>query len=71
VHPDVDYVVVQRDNEGTPEKLILAKDLVEKVFGKEEVLVLESLKGKRLKGEISAALYVPAAGQTGKLCCAG
>jgi isoleucyl-tRNA synthetase len=50
VHPDVDYVVVQRDNEGTPEKLILAKSLVEKVFGKEEVLVLETLKGKRLKG---------------------
>jgi len=49
-HPDVDYVVVQRDNEGTPEKLILAKSLVEKVFGKEEVLVLETLKGKRLKG---------------------
>ena len=49
-HPDVEYVVVQRDNEGTREKLILAKSLVQKVFGDEEVLVLETLKGKRLSG---------------------
>ncbi|RPI92135.1 MAG: isoleucine--tRNA ligase [Chloroflexi bacterium] len=49
-HPDVDYVIVQRDNNGTPEKLILAKSLVEKVFKDEEVLVLESFKGKKLKG---------------------
>src|SRR5512139_270928 len=49
-HPDVDYVVIQRDNNGTPEKLILAKSLVEKVFKDEEVQVLETFKGKKLKG---------------------
>src|SRR5215211_2871956 len=49
-HPDVDYVTVERDNNGTKEKLILAKSLVEKVFKDEEVLVLETFKGKKLKG---------------------
>jgi isoleucyl-tRNA synthetase len=49
-HPDVDYVIVERLNNGSKEKLILAKSLVEKVFGNEKVLVLETLKGKRLKG---------------------
>ncbi len=48
-HPDVDYVIVERDNNGTQEKLILAKSLVEKVFKDEKVLVLETFKGKRLK----------------------
>jgi isoleucyl-tRNA synthetase len=48
-HPDVDYVIVGRDNHGTQEKLILAKSLVEKVFKDEKVLVLETFKGKRLK----------------------
>ena len=50
VHPDVDYVIVQRSNDESKEKLVLAKSLVEKVFGDEEVLVLETLKGKRLGG---------------------
>ena len=50
VHPDVDYVFIERDNNGTKEKLILAKSLVEKVFGNEEVKVLETLKGRKLKG---------------------
>ena len=49
-HPDVDYVFVERDNNGTKEKLVLAKSLVEKVFGNEEVKVLETLKGRKLKG---------------------
>ena len=49
-HPDVDYVIVERVNNDTKEKLILAKSLVEKVFKDEEVLVLETFKGKRLKG---------------------
>jgi isoleucyl-tRNA synthetase len=48
-HPDVDYVVVERDNNGTKEKLMLAKSLVEKVFGDEEVKILETLKGRKLK----------------------
>ncbi|MCI0609830.1 MAG: isoleucine--tRNA ligase [Anaerolineae bacterium] len=50
VHPDVDYVFVERDNNGTKEKLVLAKALVEKVFGNEEVKVVETLKGRKLKG---------------------
>ena len=49
-HPDVDYVFVERDNNGSKEKLVLAKSLVEKVFGNEEVKVLETIKGKKLKG---------------------
>ncbi|MBL8050065.1 MAG: isoleucine--tRNA ligase [Anaerolineales bacterium] len=49
-HPDVDYVTVERDNNGTKEKLILAKNLLEKVFKDEEVKVVDSFKGKKLKG---------------------
>ncbi|MBI1792928.1 MAG: isoleucine--tRNA ligase [Chloroflexi bacterium] len=49
-HPDVDYVTIERDNEGAKEKLILAKPLLEKVFKDEEVKVLETFKGKKLKG---------------------
>ncbi|HEX5836208.1 MAG TPA: isoleucine--tRNA ligase [Anaerolineales bacterium] len=49
-HPDVDYVIVEHDNHGAKEKLILAKSLVGKVFGDEEVKVLETLKGKKLNG---------------------
>ncbi len=49
-HPDVDYVIVERVNNDSKEKLILAKSLVEKVFKDEEVLILETFKGKRLKG---------------------
>jgi len=49
-HPDVDYVTVERDNNGTKEKLILAKALLEKVFKDEEVKVVDTFKGKKLKG---------------------
>ncbi|HJQ15038.1 MAG TPA: isoleucine--tRNA ligase [Anaerolineales bacterium] len=49
-HPDVEYVIVERVNNENKEKLILAKSLVQKVFGDEEVLVLETLKGKKLSG---------------------
>ncbi|MGE5642788.1 MAG: isoleucine--tRNA ligase [Byssovorax cruenta] len=48
-HPEVEYVIIERMNNGTKEKLILAKSLVEKVFRDEEVLVVETLKGKQLK----------------------
>ncbi|MCC6499355.1 MAG: isoleucine--tRNA ligase [Anaerolineales bacterium] len=48
-HPDVDYVTVERAHNGGTEKLILAKALVEKVFGEEEVKVLDTFKGKKLK----------------------
>ena len=49
-HPDVDYVTVERDNHGAKEKLILAKSLVEKIFKDEEVKVVDTFKGKKLKG---------------------
>lgn len=49
-HPEVDYVTIERDNDGTKEKLILAKNLVEKIFKDEEVKVVDSFKGKKLKG---------------------
>jgi isoleucyl-tRNA synthetase len=48
---DIDYVKVERAlEEGGSEKLILAEALVEKVFRDEQVKVLETFKGKRLKG---------------------
>lgn len=49
-HPEVDYVTVERDHNGTTEKLILAKSLLEKVFRGEQVKVVDSFKGKKLKG---------------------
>ncbi len=47
---NVDYVTIERDNDGTKEKLILAKSLVEKLFKDEEVKILDTFKGKKLKG---------------------
>ncbi len=49
-HPDVDYVTVERAHNGGAENLILAKSLVEKVFGDEEVKVVDTFKGKKLNG---------------------
>ena len=50
-HPDVDYITVEHKlADGSTEKLILAKLLLEKVFRGEEVKVLETFKGKKLKG---------------------
>ncbi len=50
-HPEVEYVTVERKRQdGSSEKLILAAPLVEKVFHGEEVRVLESYPGKKLKG---------------------
>ncbi len=47
VHPDVEYVTVERElPEGDKERLILAKALVEKVFGDEPVKVVDRFKGK-------------------------
>lgn len=56
-HPDVDYVTIERDNNGTKEKLILAQALVGKVFGDEEVKVVETFKGKKLNGMKYHPLY--------------
>ncbi|HLA86955.1 MAG TPA: isoleucine--tRNA ligase [Anaerolineales bacterium] len=60
-HPDVDYVTVERDNNGTKEKLILAKNLVEKIFKDEIVKVVDTFKGRKLKGVKYKPLftYVP------------
>src|SRR5687767_13433630 len=50
-HPDVDYVTVEHTmDDGTKEKLVLAKPLLEKVFKDKEVKVLETFKGRKLKG---------------------
>jgi isoleucyl-tRNA synthetase len=49
--PEVDYVIVERDqHDGGKERLILAQDLVERVFKDEKVDVYETFKGKTLKG---------------------
>ncbi|MFL7869841.1 MAG: isoleucine--tRNA ligase [Anaerolineales bacterium] len=57
-HPDEDYVTVERVTEdGSKEKLILVKSLVEKVFSDEEVKVLNTFKGKKLKGEKYKPLF--------------
>lgn len=56
-HPDVEYVTVERENNGTKEKLILAQALVEKVFAGDEVKVLETFKGKKLNGLKYHPLY--------------
>ena len=51
-HPDVDYVMIERFlSEGETERLILAKPLLEKVFGDEQVRIVEQFKGKQLKGK--------------------
>jgi isoleucyl-tRNA synthetase len=56
-HPDVEYVTVERDNNGTKEKLILAKALVQKVFGDEEVKIVDTYKGRKLHGMKYQPLY--------------
>ncbi|MBT3338851.1 MAG: isoleucine--tRNA ligase [Anaerolineae bacterium] len=52
--PDVEYVKVEREiglnGSKTKERLILARALMEKVFGEEEVKVIDSFKGKKLQG---------------------
>ena len=55
---NVDYVTVERTMaDGTQEKLILAEALVEKVFGDEQVKVVNRLKGKQLKGKSYRPLF--------------
>jgi isoleucyl-tRNA synthetase len=49
---DVEYATVERElPEGGKERLILARALVEKVFGDEPVTIVETYKGKTLKGK--------------------
>jgi isoleucyl-tRNA synthetase len=50
-HPEVEYVTIERGTlEGSSERLILARPLIEKVFGNERVRVVDSYKGRKLKG---------------------
>jgi isoleucyl-tRNA synthetase len=46
VHPDVDYAVAEVDGE----RLIVARELLEKVFGATDYGVLATLKGRELEG---------------------
>ncbi|HEX9013551.1 MAG TPA: isoleucine--tRNA ligase, partial [Anaerolineaceae bacterium] len=56
--PEIEYVTVEHDlPEGGTEKLILAKALVEKVFRTEPVKILDTFKGKALKGKRYAPLF--------------
>ncbi len=50
VYPEEEYVTVERSLEGRTEKLILARALLQRVFPNEEVRVIETVKGKKLKG---------------------
>ncbi|RME90216.1 MAG: isoleucine--tRNA ligase [Anaerolineae bacterium] len=57
-HPDVEYVTVERTlPDGGTERLILAKALLEQVFGEEEVRVVATFKGKKLKGKRYQPLF--------------
>lgn len=55
---DVDYVKVERTlHDDHTEKLILAEALLEKVFGEENIKILERFKGSDLKGKTYEPLY--------------
>ncbi|MBA4375333.1 MAG: isoleucine--tRNA ligase [Anaerolinea sp.] len=48
----VDYVTVERSMpEGGTERLILAESLLEKIFGEEQVKIVERFKGKQLRNK--------------------
>lgn len=51
VHPDVEYVTVERPMaEGGIEHLIVARPLLQKTFGDESLKIVDSFKGRKLKG---------------------
>lgn len=51
-NPEVEYVTIERTlPDGGSERLILAKSLLQQVFGDESVKVLDSYRGKRLRGK--------------------
>ncbi len=57
-HPDVEYVTVERPlPEGGTERLIVARALLDKVFGGEPVKVVDAFKGKKLKGKRYQPLF--------------
>ena len=55
---DIDYVTIERRLEdGTPERLILAEALLEKIFSEEKVKIINRMKGKQLKGKRYQPLF--------------
>jgi isoleucyl-tRNA synthetase len=57
-HPELEYVTIRRGlPEGGSERLILARALLEKVFGDESVAIVDSYKGKKLKGKRYQPLF--------------
>lgn len=58
VHPDIEYVTVEhRLDENEVERLVLARALLDKVFTGEQVKVVDSFKGKKLKGQRYQPLF--------------
>jgi len=60
VHPNVLYLKVERktgEEDGDTEKLIIAKDLADKVLGEGTYTVVGDYKGKELKGKQYKPLY--------------
>ena len=59
VHPEVLYLKVERKTgeNGSTEKLIIAKDLADKVLGEGQYTVVGDYKGKELKGKRYSPLY--------------
>jgi isoleucyl-tRNA synthetase len=58
VGADIEYVTVERNlPEGGNERLILAKDLLEKVFKDEPLRVVDHFKGRHLKGKRYQPLF--------------
>ncbi len=49
-NPDVEYATVEWRHDGHQERLILAKALVERVFKDADVTVVDTFRGKKLKG---------------------
>ena len=57
-HPDVEYVTIEHElNDGSKERLILARLLLEQVFGDEVVRIVDSYKGKKLRGKRYRPLF--------------
>jgi isoleucyl-tRNA synthetase len=57
-HPEVEYVTVERHfSEGGSERLILARPLLEQVFGDDYVRIIDAYKGKKLKGKRYQPLF--------------
>lgn len=55
---NVDYVTIERTlPDGDTERLILAENMVGKVFGDEQVKIIDRYKGKQLKGKKYSPLF--------------